>query len=149
MGNMDKKTAEESFLGELFRTNGFRITTGRMKLLQLLSKAQKPLSVLEISKRWKTKAPNQTTLYRTLTALAKAGIVKRVDLNTSAVHFEYTPGLPHHHHVICTDCGVIEDVEDCSVEKLQTQIMHESKRFKSIYSHSLEFFGQCKGCLKT
>jgi Fur family transcriptional regulator, ferric uptake regulator len=145
---MDKKTVEEIALEKLLRADGFRITSGRMKLFQLLAKAQKPLSIQAISKRWRGMPPNPTTLYRTLTDLAKVGIVRRVDLNTGTAHFEYTPDSPHHHHVVCTDCGVMEDVESCSVEKLQTQVMKNSRRFKSIYSHSLEFFGRCESCIK-
>ncbi len=146
---MDKNDALESRIHEQLRTHGFRITDGRVKLLELLYKVQKPLSIQEISKLWRGKLLNQTTLYRTLTDLAVANIVRRVDLNTGTAHFEYTPDRPHHHHIVCTNCDAVEDVEHCSVEMLQKQVMRCSKQFKHIYSHNLEFFGRCENCPQT
>ncbi|MHB1086230.1 MAG: Fur family transcriptional regulator [Minisyncoccota bacterium] len=127
------------------RDHGFRVTSGRVKLLDLLRKSGKPLSVQAILSKWKG-APDQATLYRTLTDLANAGVVKRVDLNTGTAHFEYTPDRPHHHHVVCTDCGTIEDIESCGIGDIQKQVSKISSRFKKIESHSLEFFGRCVQC---
>lgn len=142
---MDTKDTEV-FIREQLRAKGFRITTPRIKLLKLLYRAEKPLSIQRILGSWKEDLPNQTTLYRTLSDLADAHVVRRVDLNTGTAHFEYTPERPHHHHIICTDCGAVEDIEKCSVDKLHGQMTQASRRFKSIYSHNLEFFGLCASC---
>ncbi len=131
--------------GDILRTHGFRVTAGRVKLLDHLQAAGKPRSIQDIRAALKG-APDQATLYRTLTDLAKAGIVKRVDLNTGIAHFEYTPEKPHHHHIICTGCGDVEDIEHCSVDSLQKNMTRGSRKFKSISTHSLEFFGTCASC---
>ena len=134
-------------LREALRAGGFRVTGGRVALLELLFGARKPLSIQGVLERWKGTPPDQATLYRTLTDLAAAGIVRRVDLNTGTAHFEYTPDRPHHHHIVCDGCGVIEDVESCAVGALQQELA-KSSQFASIYSHNLEFFGRCTGCAK-
>lgn len=124
---------------------GFRVTRGRVKLLQELQRAGKPLSISSIQEAMKGFL-HQANVYRTLTDLTESGIVKRVDLNTGVAHFEFTPGHPHHHHVICTNCGALEDVEDCSVEALQKTIVERLRTFSTISNHRLEFFGQCVRC---
>lgn len=136
------KTNAQSVL----RAGGFRATTSRIELLHLLEKAGTPMSIQKIAEIWKGKAPDITTLYRSLTDLNSAGIVRRIDLNSGTAHFEYTPSRPHHHHIVCNDCGKIEELEHCSVSGLEKRLMQTSEHFKSIHSHNLEFFGQCTAC---
>jgi Fur family ferric uptake transcriptional regulator len=131
---------------DVLRAGGFRATTSRIDLLLLLEKAGTPLSIQKIAETWKGKAPDITTLYRSLSELSSAGIVRRIDLNTGTAHFEYTPSRPHHHHIVCNDCGKVEELEHCSVSGLEKKLMRESENFKSIYSHNLEFFGRCTAC---
>ncbi len=146
---MNKKCPFDERIRRQLNSGGFRITHGRVALLKLLYKAKKPLSVQEILESWSYGTPlNHTTLYRTLTDLSVAGIVDRIDLNTGTAHFEYAPDMPHHHHIICNGCGLIEDVEHCVMDAMQERLTRSSK-FRSIYSHNLEFFGQCKNCLKS
>ena len=140
---MNTHHAETEHAADVLRAKGFRVTRGRVGLLSLLQKSGKPLSIQSLLKA--KGSPDQATLYRTLTDLADAGIVKRVDLNTGVAHFEYTPDRPHHHHIVCTDCGTIEDIETCSIESLQRQALRSSG-FKTIYSHTVDFFGVCKNC---
>jgi Fur family ferric uptake transcriptional regulator len=143
---METSYAREDAIADSLRGSGFRVTRGRIALLHLLKKARKPLSIQEIVKIGHGKTMDQATIYRTLTDLAAAGIVRRADLNTGTAHFEYTPDRPHHHHLVCTDCGTIEDIETCAVETLQKNVVRSSKQFTDIYSHNLEFFGRCKKC---
>lgn len=136
---------EESITGVL-REAGFRATGSRVELLSLLAKIGTPLSVQKIAELWKGKPPDITTLYRSLTDLSSAGIVRRIDLNTGIAHFEYTPNRPHHHHIVCRMCGKIEELTHCAIGGLEKKILKESAHFKSIHTHSLEFFGQCTAC---
>jgi Fe2+ or Zn2+ uptake regulation protein len=118
---------------------GFKITPRRLELLDLLWKEEKPLAVGTLGAKLKG-GINEVTLYRALEALAGAGLIRRVDLGHGHVHYEMEK--KHHHHVVCTDCGTIEDVTICPLPALEKS----SRRFKSIYSHNVEFFGQCNNC---
>ena len=130
------------------REKGFRVTKGRLKLLALLEHSGQPLSIQQILTLWKGTPPNVTTLYRSLTNLNLSEVVRRIDLNTGIAHFEYTPDRPHHHHIICNDCGTIEEIAGCSLRALEKEIVHSSKQFKNISTHNLEFFGHCIRCTK-
>ncbi len=134
---------------EILRERGFRITVGRLKLLALLERAGKPLSIQNIVSSWNGKLPDVATLYRSLTDLTAAGIICRTFLNTGVAHFEYTPDRTHHHHVVCTGCGSIEEIEECSVDLLEKKILRESAQFTKINTHNLEFFGECNKCAIT
>ena len=127
------------------RSRSFRATNGRVRLLELLHKAGTPLSIREIRRRWSGARIDQATLYRTLTDLSEAGVVKHLNLNSGIAHFEYTPGSPHHHHIVCTKCGHIEDIDTCAPLIART-VLKKSLDFASISSHNLEFFGLCSKC---
>ena len=131
---------------EVLRAGGFRATTSRIQLLRLLADVGAPLSIQMIAQKWKGVAPAVTTLYRSLTDLSGAGIVRRVDFNTGIAHFEYTPDRPHHHHIVCSTCGRVEEVDFCPLGDVDARLLKPSAHFTSIYSHTLEFFGRCTVC---
>ena len=54
-----------------------------------------------------------------LEALANKNIIRRVDLGHSHTHYEMEK--KHHHHVVCTDCGDVEDVVACPLPVLGTR----------------------------
>jgi Fur family transcriptional regulator, ferric uptake regulator len=137
-------TKAQSNFKEALKEAGFKTTPGRLQLLELLQQIDEPLTVLAIQKRLHSKI-NEVTLYRALEAFAAAGLVRRVDLGHDHAHYELSLGRAHHDHVVCTNCGTIEDVEGCTLAPLQKKALTQSK-FKSIYSHNLEFFGLCRTC---
>jgi Fur family transcriptional regulator, ferric uptake regulator len=143
---MNHKHRPVSGNSQMLREKGFRVTKGRLELLALLEESGQPLSIKKILSQWKGRAPDTVTIYRSLTDLSSAGIVRRIDLNTGVAHFEYTPDRPHHHHIVCEDCGIIEEIDGCSVDVLQNKITKVSKMFRNITNHNLEFFGHCAKC---
>ena len=129
------------------RTAGFRVTQARRLLLALLESADTPLTIQQVRERWLGPKPDVTTLYRSLTDLYEAGIVKRVALGTGAVHYEFTPHRPHHHHIICARCGVVEELEGCALRGVENDLLVHSATFTTIFSHNLEFIGECTDCV--
>lgn len=129
----------------LLRSTGLRATEGRLALLTLLAKESKPLAVHQIEKKMKG-ALNQVTLYRALEALEKASIVVRVNLEHDHAHFELAVGRPHHHHAVCRDCGLVEDIEVPHAPLPQKDAAKQAKAFAVIDRYSLEFFGLCRKC---
>ncbi len=85
---------------EELRAAGSRATPGRLALLAALEKSRRPLSVAQLQPSVRS---NTVTLYRTLRALAAAGLVRQGNKGRVA-YYEYA-GRPHHHHMTCTECG--------------------------------------------
>jgi Fur family ferric uptake transcriptional regulator len=127
-----------------------KATPGRIVLLEALEKEKSPVSVLEIEKKLSASKSavslGSAAIYRALETLVKARLVSKI--NTGKVHSSYEMifGRKHHHHAVCTSCGLMEDVSVCDADDLNTMARVHLKNFKSIQSHSLEFFGLCKKC---
>lgn len=136
---------ERQVFSDMLRAAGFRATAGRVKVLSALARAKKPLGAREIQKYTRSKL-NLSTMYRMLSALTKAGILYRTDLGATEARFELHEPGEHHHHIVCTDCGRTEDVAVPALERAARELARYAKRFASIQSHTLEFFGTCKIC---
>lgn len=82
------------------------------------------------------------TVYRNLSKLSDESVIVKLGLGTGIEHFDGNP-IPHY-HVMCTDCGAIDDIE---AEPLDELNKWASKLFKGeIYKHSAIFFGKCEKC---
>lgn len=128
----------------VLRGLGLKATPGRIKLLAFLSNAKKPLSIKEIGKAIGSKTLDPATIYRTLENFKMLGLVKRVDLHQDYAYYEIVDS--DHHHLVCRNCGRIEDFHGCNSEDLIRHALKQSKHFSTVNEHSLELFGLCKTC---
>jgi len=129
---------------ELLRKAGLRATKPRAAVLSHLRKSPYPARILAIAKDVR-RSVDQVTVYRTVEALHKAGLVRESNLAGERA-FEYASS-DDHHHIVCTHCGRIEDFEEPSHEKLAAHVLKKSS-FAKITGHSLEFFGLCRACAR-
>jgi len=123
-----------------------RITKLRKFLLQILLKNKEPLSVEDlISSLSKHKINvHKTSVYRQLDVLKEVEIIREIQFGENKKRYEIFSDN-HHHHLVCNDCGKIEDIEsDKDLGILESKIIKE-KKFK-VTSHLLEFFGLCAKC---
>ena len=129
---------------DLLRKDGHRITRVRQKLLEIFTQEQLPLSVKELISQLKQGRieVNKTTVYRELEFLLKQKFVSVVDLSDGAKRFESSDS-DHHHHLICDNCGSIEDMP-LNDHLLERELIGKTK-FK-VQRHALEFFGFCADC---
>jgi Fur family ferric uptake transcriptional regulator len=122
------------------RLNGLKVTDPRMMLFRILEKSGcNPQTADEIRKISKL---DKVTVYRTLESFVDAGFVQQVEFRDGVARYEIKHA--HHHHVVCTKCGLVADVEDCMEEAGVKSL--EKKTGFSIASHALEFFGICRKC---
>lgn len=128
----------------VLRDNGFKITPTRVAVLEIFLKSHKPICALYICQKLNGKI-NEATVYRMLSSFQKSEIIKKIDLKKDCAYFELNND--HHHHIVCTKCGEIEDFkESIEIEKILEKIIKKSSKFKKIKEHSLELFGFCKSC---
>lgn len=130
------------------REQGLRATQARLDLLAVLEKTRQPMRPQDIAAKLNA---DTATVYRSLNALVKSGIVRRLDLDEQAKFYELERG-DDHHHLVCTSCQKIEDVricedDSCRVDKLANQAL-KSSSFSNVSHHRLEFFGLCNTCAK-
>lgn len=88
--------------------------------------------------------PGLATVYRSLQALAGAGLVDSFERNGEVV-FKLC-GTDHHHHLICESCGTVEEVTSEELE-LWVKRVSRNRKFKPT-GHRADIFGICAQCSK-
>mgnify|MGYP001024217965 CR=1 FL=1 len=92
------------------RDDGQRYTSNRRDLVDVLLTAARPITIPEIMTSRDGLA--QSSVYRNLTVMERAGVVTRVVTNGEWGRYELAEDLTgHHHHAICSECGAVADVE--------------------------------------
>ncbi len=132
---------------ETLRLQGDRITVVKRAIIEILSQAEKPLSVLDMQKKLKAKKllANKTTVYRQLNILVRYRLVHEIRLNERTKRYELSKKDDHHHHLVCMKCDVIEDISFKDDLLRQEKKILKKSNFK-VLQHSLEFYGLCKKC---
>jgi Fur family ferric uptake transcriptional regulator len=127
---------------------GQRYTANRRALVDALLRAEGPVSIgdLLVGKR----AVPQSSAYRNLAVLEHAGVIRRVITDDDFARFELDEGLTeHHHHLVCSNCGRIEDVAiPANVERSIGRTfdrLAEGAGFASV-GHRLDLIGRCRSC---
>ena len=121
------------------------MTTPRKAILDSLSHFRKPMTAQEIYSYLKTKGikVDLASIYRNLHFLPKIKPVQEYEFGDGTKRYELVKENEHHHHLICNNCGEVEDIE-MKEKELMDKVQTKSN-FK-IERHSLEFFGLCLNC---
>jgi|SRR5580704_2074781 Fur family ferric uptake transcriptional regulator len=93
------------------RGKGLRATPSRLAVLDLLRSSDTPMSHGDVADRLASQAWDRATIYRNLTDLAEAGLVRRTDVGDHVWRFEAVSGeheAAAHPHFVCTECGIVE-----------------------------------------
>lgn len=137
-------------LKEQLKEKGYRLTDQRMAILDtILNNRGKHLNSQEIYELVKDEHPEigVATVYRTLPLLEEIGIVYGADFGDGSIKYEVAKEheVHRHHHLICVNCGSIEEFEDDLLETIEAEI-YKKKNFE-ITDHRVKFFGYCKECI--
>jgi Fe2+ or Zn2+ uptake regulation protein len=132
---------------DALKAAGFRATKPRIAVYELLSSTHTPLSADDIHKRIGRSGIDRVTVYRTVEAFEQAKLLKSVDLKRGAVLYEVKDANDHH-HLVCRQCGIVEDFAGCDIDKIAQNALKRSKSFTSVSDHSLELFGTCTSCTR-
>ncbi len=84
------------------------------------------------------------TVYRTLSLMEEAGLVRVIRDTDVHAHYEHTFNHPHHEHMICDKCGQFIEFSDDKIMELITKSCKELN-FKE-RNHRIVVFGTCKDC---
>ncbi len=91
-------------------------------------------------------AVSRATVYRTLGLLVEGGFLESLDAGSGELLYEHVLGHRHHDHILCIDCGRIEEFSDERIEDLQREAA-QRKGFSLLY-HNLRLFGTCAACTR-
>lgn len=121
-----------------------KLTNARKVVVHFLEKEDRPVDVEEIllHLRKHQLETDRGTVYRMIDIFLEKGIVNRLEFGEGK--FRYELAGSDHHHLICENCGSIEDISDCGIDDWEKQIKY--KKGFIVKRHALEFFGICKQC---
>jgi Fe2+ or Zn2+ uptake regulation protein len=125
------------------KKRGYRQTKVREHILKTLK--DYPLSAQEIFASLKNDGVqvDLASVYRSVELFRDLGLIYEIEFGEGKKRYELVDTKNHHHHLVCNNCGLIEDVtlNDKHLIKEVTKKSH----FK-VDHHHLEFFGLCTNC---
>ena len=123
--------------------SGLKVTVPRLKVLDLFQHTDtRHLSAEDVYRKLLEEHSDigLATVYRVLTQFEQAGLLQRHHFESGKAVFELNEGK-HHDHLVCMQCGRVEEFYDAEIEKRQTRIAHE--RGFEISDHALYLYADC------
>jgi len=137
-----------STAADRLRDEGQRYTTQRQDLVDLLVEVEQPLTIPQLLER--QPGLSQSSAYRNLAVLERAGVVHRIAGSDGFARYELTEDLTgHHHHLICSACGEVVDfaVSDAVERDLEVALHRAAQQAGfQVSGHRLDLVGTCASC---
>lgn len=127
-----------------YREKGVKITPQRLAILKFLDDNTTHPTAEDVFRAVKKRYPTLSfaTVYNTLQLLKDKGEILEVTIDPTKRH--YDPNIIVHHHIVCTECGKIEDVF-MDYSRVLTLPDYLNKGFEIKRAH-VDFYGLCKIC---
>ncbi len=122
---------------------GLKATLPRLKILEIFQNGKQRHMSAEDVYRELIAAHQEiglATVYRVLTQFEQAGLLKRSNFESGKAVFELEQGQ-HHDHLVCLQCGRVEEFYDVEIEKRQQKIAKD--RGFVLQEHALSLYGNC------
>jgi Fur family ferric uptake transcriptional regulator len=125
------------------KSTGLKVTVPRLKILEVFQRAtQRHMSAEDVFRALLQERSDVglATVYRVLTQFEQAGILNRNQFEGGKSVYELNVGQ-HHDHLVCLDCGQVEEFYDPEIETRQ-QAVAKAKGF-TIIDHALSLYATC------
>ena len=126
------------------KTIGLKATIPRLKILNLFESSKvRHLSAEDVYRMLITEGDDVglATVYRVLTQFEQAGLLQRHHFESGKAVFELNQG-GHHDHLVCLQCGRVEEFYDEEIEARQERVAID--RGFRIHAHSLHIYADCQ-----
>ncbi|UCD07974.1 MAG: transcriptional repressor [Dehalococcoidales bacterium] len=129
----------------LLRQHGYKLTPQRRAVIQVVTSSNDHLTPNDIYEKLRENysGTGLVTIYRTLDILAELGLICEVHSGGNCRSYTLC-SQQHHHHLICSGCGIVVDFTGHYLDGLEKNLSEESG-FR-IDGHLLEFIGLCRQC---
>ena len=131
------------------RSTGLRVTTARVSILSVFENSSTRHLTADDVFRLLLKDSMDiglATVYRVLTQFEQAGILLRRNFESGKAVYELNDGQHDHDHMVCIDCGNVQEFIDPEIEKRQHTVARN--RGFVVRDHSLTLYGSCQDCSK-
>jgi Fur family transcriptional regulator, ferric uptake regulator len=128
---------------EELKSSGLKATLPRIRILEVFQKtAQRHLTAEDVYKALVIEGSDVglATVYRVLMQFEQAGILARSHFESGKAVFELNQGT-HHDHLVCLDCGRVEEFYDPDIEQRQRSVA-QGRGFE-LQDHALSLYALC------
>jgi Fur family ferric uptake transcriptional regulator len=128
---------------EELKNTGLKATLPRLKILEVFQNgAQRHMTAEDVFRVLLLERSDVglATVYRVLTQFEQAGILSRSNFEGGRAVYELNEGR-HHDHLVCLDCGKVEEFFDAEIERRQ-HLMAQERGF-TIADHALSLYAHC------
>jgi Fur family ferric uptake transcriptional regulator len=125
------------------KSAGLKATLPRLKIINLFESSKvRHLTAEDVYKLLLSEGLDigLATVYRVLTQFEQAGLLVRHHFESGKAVFELNQGT-HHDHLVCIQCGRVEEFYDAEIEKRQVKVARE--RGFEIHEHALYLYADC------
>lgn len=148
VGRLDDAEAITTRILTLFESMGLRNTRPRRLIaerLALLARSDTDFTAQDLWREVQAEDPHlgRATVYRAVDILVSQGFLDRVSFADGTHRFRMC-GSRHHHHITCTRCQRVVEVDTCLPAELLAAITARTNF--ALEGHSLELFGRCAAC---
>ena len=129
---------------EDLRNAGLKATLPRLKIINVFEQSrQRHLTAEDVYRALMNEGMDigLATVYRVLTQFEQAGLLERHYFESGKAVFELNEG-GHHDHLVCLQCGKVEEFFDPEIERRQNRIAEE--RGFAIREHALYLYADCR-----
>lgn len=142
---MEDQPVVERFIAYL-REHNLPVTAQRLAIADVLLNSERHLSAEEVAEELtaRGKKVGTATVYRAIDTLLASGLLVERDFGEGFRRFEPARDVPNHEHLVCTQCGKVEEFRDERLERMTT-IVAESRGFAR-QRHRLVIHGICRDC---
>ena len=144
-----KLTAIKKRYDEFLRQRGLKLTAQRARIFDRAFKTHEHFSADTLF-GWLAEesgpSVSRATVYRTLGLLVEGGFLESLDVGSGETVYEHVLGHRHHDHIVCVECGRIEEFFDERIEELQREAA--TKKGFQLLHHDLRLFGLCPACTR-
>lgn len=145
---MTETNLEKQIAGRL-QEHDIRLTSGRRTIVRSLGLADGPRSASDLYSSIGDSVP-LSSIYRSLAVLEDAGVISPHYSTKGVTRYELAEWLMgHHHHLVCLECGQVEDIEIGAEIETQLEAIVESIGRDVSFAprdHALEIEGLCTQC---
>jgi Fur family ferric uptake transcriptional regulator len=125
------------------RSTGLKVTVPRLKVLELFQQSrERHMTAEDVYRKLLEEHADigLATVYRVLTQFEQAGLLMRHHFEGNKAVYELNEGA-HHDHLVCLQCGRVEEFYDPEIEKRQAKVARD--RGFAIHDHQLHLYVDC------
>ncbi|MBD1372040.1 transcriptional repressor [Hazenella sp. IB182357] len=130
---------------DILKDKGYKYTGKRKRLLDIFLVEGRYLSAKEILEAMQEAYPDLSfdTIYRNLSLFETLEIIEGTEWDGERKYRLHCDGQTHHHHLICTRCGITKTIHACPMDT----VIEQPSDFH-ITGHKFEVYGRCTTCLE-